>query len=609
MADLAYDHVQIFADSMRPLEYYKRLEAACNELAASPDLSCWPDVARTHGVEDCSGKEYQSNQRDIVAQLIVALEWRIVAYVDSGETHSALVRSAPETGASFLVTAPSDTGAEVPGTPHYLSKTSYDRYRKAHGGKPGVGVLAFHCPDPAAIRDSYRAAHPALVDAFSEDVGGGQACFDAFYFYGAEDAAAADDGTVLRFHGRGRDGPVPGLGGIAATYPDGAVPAYSDHWVSNVSDRKLTLKTLKDTLGLVPKVEFDAGVVAAGEAVIESTVAGATPPFDGDPLADTRQIFLPINNPLSPQGHVAGYIRELGQGIQHIATRVPDLIALVERANCLREATGEGVAFLRVPRAYYGRISGPGQLASAAGVSASDAAAALAALRAAGVVDAGGVVDVDADKDAATALVAAAVPALAPALARAVAEAALAARYRALASLLGGVFTEEQYVAIVRNRILVDVQQDDVLLQLFTRPILQNEANDEAPFLEFIQRVCSTKHAPRAGCGGFGVRNFLVLFLSIELNNAASELANAPDDAARAVANNKIDCLSRQLDASAPVLSDIADAAAEEADALEANTAPLVETARAKKAAAQEKLKAISAAHADEMRTIRQQQA
>ena len=41
----------------------------------------------------------------------------------------------------------------------------------------------------------------------------------------------------------------------------------------------------------------------------------------------------------------------------------------------------------------------------------------------------------------------------------AVAEAALAARYRALASLLGGVFTEEQYVAIVRNRILVDVQE------------------------------------------------------------------------------------------------------------------------------------------------------
>eukprot|EP00961_Rhodomonas_salina_P009207 125288-Rhodomonas_salina.2 len=40
--------------------------------------------------------------------------------------------------------------------------------------------------------------------------------------------------------------------------------AYSDHWVSNVQDRVGFLETLKDTLGFVPKVEFNAGVVAAG---------------------------------------------------------------------------------------------------------------------------------------------------------------------------------------------------------------------------------------------------------------------------------------------------------------------------------------------------------
>ena len=125
---------------------------------------------------------------------------------------------------------------------------------------------------------------------------------------------------------------------------------------------------------------------------------------------------------------------------------------------------------------------------------------------------------------------------------------------------------------IVRNKILIDVQGGDILLQIFTCKILHRTAQQEAPFLEFIQRVCgsctaaagdSTFHrtptttnvhpfephsrtahtvlmmafsslsqmalltAPRhadgtcapfkAGCGGFGVRNFLTLFLSIEV--------------------------------------------------------------------------------------------
>ena len=100
-ADLGYDHVQVFAETMRPLEYYKRLEAACNELAAAPDLGCWKAVAAKHGIDDCSAAEYASNQRDLVAQLIVALEWRIVAFGDQGSTTSVLVRSVAGTGASF----------------------------------------------------------------------------------------------------------------------------------------------------------------------------------------------------------------------------------------------------------------------------------------------------------------------------------------------------------------------------------------------------------------------------------------------------------------------------------------------------------------------------
>ena len=55
-------------------------------------------------------------------------------------------------------------------------------------------------------------------------------------------------------------------------------------------------------------MDFNAGVVAAGEAQIESTVTGNTSGLstaDKDvALADTGQVFLPINNALSPVGHV-----------------------------------------------------------------------------------------------------------------------------------------------------------------------------------------------------------------------------------------------------------------------------------------------------------------
>ena len=46
--------------------------------------------------------------------------------------------------------------------------------------------------------------------------------------------------------------------------PQGDLPG--DHWVSNVDSRKAFLQTLDDTLGFTPKVDFNAGVVAAGEA-------------------------------------------------------------------------------------------------------------------------------------------------------------------------------------------------------------------------------------------------------------------------------------------------------------------------------------------------------
>merc|ERR1711938_479485 len=71
-------------------------------------------------------------------------------------------------------------------------------------------------------------------------------------------------------------------------------------------------------------------------------------------LKDCGQVFLPTNNALSPVGHVHWYLEELGQGIQHVASRVASLPDYVQRANDYRAITGEGFTFLNIPRTYYG---------------------------------------------------------------------------------------------------------------------------------------------------------------------------------------------------------------------------------------------------------------
>ena len=53
-------------------------------------------------------------------------------------------------------------------------------------------------------------------------------------------------------------------------------------------------------------------------------------------------------------GHVHWFLEEMGQGVQHAASRVENLPAFIQRANDYREMTGEGFAFLNIPRSYYG---------------------------------------------------------------------------------------------------------------------------------------------------------------------------------------------------------------------------------------------------------------
>ena len=58
-------------------------------------------------------------------------------------------------------------------------------------------------------------------------------------------------------------------------------------------------------------------------------------------LKDQSQIYLPINNAITKVGHVHGFLQELGQGVQHIASRVGNIIDFIEQANNRRKIFGE----------------------------------------------------------------------------------------------------------------------------------------------------------------------------------------------------------------------------------------------------------------------------
>ena len=112
---------------------------------------------------------------------------------------------------------------------------------------------------PGAPFLRYRLKHPNLLDRVERVLERDHA--ECFYYYG--ERGQADRGTTLRFaSGPSGECVVQGLTKTArTTWPAGGLPCHSDHWVSNVFDRKLTLKTLEETLGLSAQVEFDAGVV------------------------------------------------------------------------------------------------------------------------------------------------------------------------------------------------------------------------------------------------------------------------------------------------------------------------------------------------------------
>lgn len=227
----------------------------------------------------------------------------------------------------------------------------------------------------------------------------------------------------------------------------------------------------------------------------------------------------------------------------------------------------------------------------------------------------------------------------------------LRSRYRNLYSLLRDNVSAATLLGIVRNQILVDIQGDDLLYQIFTANILQRNAGEEAPFFEFIQRVCS-ECVIKPGCGGFGtyrswlcllfdvtgksshlkqnnrvppsgIRNFLTLFLSIEVSKAMQEVVDARsvgDLGRQQYAEKMVDYFTEQLNEANPILTEISEAMTEEGRCLEKLNAALafensedadtwrgkIEEAATRKSIGNARLMECSARYNDLMKNLRE---
>jgi hypothetical protein len=192
---------------------------------------------------------------------------------------------------------------------------------------------------------------------------------------------------------------------------------------------------------------------------------------------------------------------------------VENLVDFVQRGNDYREITGEGFTFLNIPRSYYGVLSEKDLMHT--GISKECAGSIMLACFESGVTTPDGAVDLSLSPEAIATMLEASIPAdhlgAFQANQGGVLETVLKSRYKNLHSLLKEHVSVDTYLGIVKNQILVDVQGEDLLYQIFTSNILQRNVGEEAPFFEFIQRVCSEcldeKGCPlkvKAGCGGFG---------------------------------------------------------------------------------------------------------
>ncbi|KAL7576276.1 hypothetical protein ACA910_018101 [Epithemia clementina (nom. ined.)] len=558
--------------------------------------------------------------RDVVRQMLAGFGFRITGarYAslggsDSDTTHSTTATTTTSSR-SLLLTSRDPNGIQVLVTAidpinnssddqtmtttredqfHHFDASRVRTFYKEHNQRQGIAVLAFLVDNVELVYERYKEHHPDLVSHYGVfqqrldnevfDV----KILEVFAFYRGQKGGQpreADKGTVLRFmqippeHQQQKH--LPGMQRVDATFDELSVPAYCDHWVSNVINRTEFLDTLNETLGFDIKVDFNAVVVAAGEAQIESTVTGNHSDFSTVDkevaLRDQSQVYLPINNALSEVGHVHLFLKEIGQGVQHVASRVEDLVSFVQHVNDQRKITGEGFTFLNIPRSYYGVLT----ISDLEGVVSKECAQNVwNTLDKHHLLAHDGAVDLQLSRSTLDAMITESVSNSTfhneyISNKEQVLKTILQSRYKNLYNLLRDNLSEEKYLGVVRNQILVDIQGDDLLYQIFTCKILHRNASEEAPFFEFIQRVCSEckdengcSPKIRPGCGGFGIRNFLTLFLSIEVSKAMQAVANARvegDEAKVQYEQTRVDYFTAQLNESNPILTEISDAMKDE---------------------------------------------
>ena len=146
--------------------------------------------------------------------------------------------------------------------------------------------------------------------------------------------------------------------------------------------------------------------------------------------------------------------------------------------------------------------------------------------------------------------------------------------------------------------------------------MLQREPGTEAPFLEFIQRVCAqcsdgaqTCEPIRPGCGGFGIRNFLTLFLSIEVSKAMLDSQQAAEEGREAEAafhNRRVTLFTDQLVEANPILTEISDCMTGEGKALDAGDLDASTEWARRKEAANLALAECSQKYNEQMRELRE---
>jgi len=566
--NLRFDHIHIYTDAAQPLKAYQEMEKALNAFskdnrhldakeAREKWKKFWPKAA--------DPEKYEHINQDVVQQLIFGGGFRCSGHHEGGGTASFIMSlsDSDKNGFHAVVTAPSSSSSSEGSAKNIypLENERHVNFIKQNKGRSGFGCFVFRTGTKENLEDikaAYESLHPKLIATKDLVDVGSHRLFDAYAYY-LEDNVTPDTKTVIRY----MDGALLPMDRIKPEFSNDVFFGYCDHWVSNVINRTKFIDTLNDVLGFTPKVNFNAGVVGAGEAVIESTVSGNDPglslPDDETAFKNEQQIYLPINNALSNHGHVYAFLQEIGQGIQHIATRVNDLPRFIEQANWYREVTGEGLQFLYIPRSYYGYLR-PEKL----GVPEAKGKDIFSALESAKLVDSFGIVKLDITDEQ--------IRSACGDLPTNVAKEIKRSRYNNIHDLLGERLDEATYLRCVRNQVLMDVQENDVLFQIFTNPVLTRSKLDQGPFFEFIQRICHATADLKAGCGGFGIRNFLTLFLSIEVSKAMEDAAQSlkvGDTRMYNFHNERIKIFSVQQDESNPILTRITEAMTAEAEFLE----------------------------------------